>query len=615
MDMPGIISSDYTYYDDGRLENISSVDPSGGATQLFLHRQHYYDELGRFSGMHRAGDTFETGGTGYNITYAYNAFDNMESKNHTYSILGSTVSAYSTTWLNNRNQDPKIGQGGYDNAGNMKRYDNRIYTYNSVGKSVSMSDFNLSYAYDGDGFTVKEVRTSPPQQGVPANLLNYATYFVRSTVLGGKVVMELDGSGQRKWDYIYGAGGALLAEHNPTGQEMPGHKFGPRDIPAQPQGDYVPFIPAQPNRVLWRHMDPHGAMAWTTRTDGSLIRQNVQNSYTNYEIQETDLEGNIVDYRLITFGIALNQSVQLLSGLTFISPYLGNTFNPGAGCTIDGIEAPCSTAISFANSAAGAIQLGDILPTPTTFPRNTTSISWGALGDLLLSKLPSTGIVNADPITPPFASGFLPSQQVGNSRGDDYNRSFCGQFVDDLIWTAVDNSAYEAGRRLLLKARQYATNGGGRDQAGWESFKDHLTAGTQQGQVYQHILGHAGASLIGDNCILPGCLLYKFPGLPDGMRASTGTELSMLTLAQDHDQLAHPTARHTPAEAQAEIDDDNAGIWIADQLRGITNTQSKFTRNQFDNVRAQISDRICNNGGYLTERFLFRFPNKIRVKK
>jgi YD repeat-containing protein len=365
MDMPGVISSDYAYYDDGRLFEISSVAPSGGDTQISLNRQYYYDEMGRFSMLSRAPYSLLDGGPGYSISHAYNAFDNMKSQDHTYGpLISNTISSYSTTWLNNRNQDPKIGQGGYDKAGNLKRHDNRMYTYNSAGKPVSVSDLNLSYAYDGDGYKVKEVRTAPPQQGVPVNLLNYTTYFVRSTVLEGKVVMELNGSGQRKWDYIYGVGGGLLAEHNPTGQEMPGHRFGPRDIPAQPQGDFVPFIPAQPNKVLWYHMAPHDAMAWATRTGGALIRQNVENSYTTYEIQEKDLEGNIVDFRRAEFGFALGQSVQLLSSLTFISPYLGNPFDPGAGCSIDGVQNACGIAMLFANSeAAKSIQVTDLLIT------------------------------------------------------------------------------------------------------------------------------------------------------------------------------------------------------------------------------------------------------------
>jgi hypothetical protein len=363
IDMPGVISSDYTYYDDGRLKEISSVSPSGGATQISMDRKYEYDEMGRFSFLRRSPYGIEGGGLGYRINHSYNVFDNMEHQDHKYGVLiPDTLHEYSTTWLNNRNLDPEIGQDGYDKAGNLKRSDNRVYTYNSVGKPVSVSDLNLSYAYDGDSLKLKEVRTSPPQQGVPPNLLNYTTYFVRSAVLEGKIVMELDGAGQRKWDYIYGVGGGLLAEHNPTGQEMPGHKLGPRDIPAQPQGDFVPFIPAQPNKVLWYHMAPHDAMAWATRTDGSLIRHNVLNSYTTYEIQEKDLAGNIVDFKQAEFTFALGTSVQLLSGLSFISPYLGDAFNPGAGCNVDGVQTACGIAMLIANSdAARSIQVSDTL--------------------------------------------------------------------------------------------------------------------------------------------------------------------------------------------------------------------------------------------------------------
>jgi YD repeat-containing protein len=364
MDMPGVISSDYTYYEDGRFKEIASVNPAGGSTQISVNHRYGYDELGRIDNLARApyGSILE-GGPGYAIAHAYNAFDNMESQGHTNGpLIGNTIHTYSTSWLNNRNQDAKIGPNGYDRAGNMKRYDNRTYVYNSVGKPVSLSDLSLSYGYDGDGLKVKENRTSPPEPNVPANLLNYTTYFVRSTVLEGRIVMELDGGGQRKWDYIYGVGGGLVAEHNPTGQEMPGHKFGPRDIPAQPQEASLPHIPSQPNKVLWYHVDPRLAMAWTTRTDGSLIRKNVERLYTTNEIQEFDLAGNRVDYEYISFMHALNQSVQLLAGLSFVSPYLGNAFNPGAGCLVDGVQTACNTALFMVNSgAASQIQVSDTL--------------------------------------------------------------------------------------------------------------------------------------------------------------------------------------------------------------------------------------------------------------
>ncbi len=62
--------------------------------------------------------------------------------------------------------------------------------------------------HDGDGVGVKSVTTSQQNGGTPVTT---ATFYLRSTVLGGRTISEYDSAGTRQKAYVY-AGGELLAQ-------------------------------------------------------------------------------------------------------------------------------------------------------------------------------------------------------------------------------------------------------------------------------------------------------------------------------------------------------------------------------------------------------------------
>src|SRR3982751_1414865 len=86
----------------------------------------------------------------------------------------------------------------FDAAGHMIRMDNPLQQTGTNAYGLTMS-----YAYDGDGQQVRETKYSPnffPQTTY--------TYSVRSSVMDGEVITELNGSGQQQMNYVW-MGGSL----------------------------------------------------------------------------------------------------------------------------------------------------------------------------------------------------------------------------------------------------------------------------------------------------------------------------------------------------------------------------------------------------------------------
>lgn len=84
--------------------------------------------------------------------------------------------SYDVGFVNNRVQAGR----GYDAAGNFTDDGwGGSYSHDAAGRQASASWNNTQAMYDGDGLRVKKV-----EDGI-------TTYYIRSSVLGGQVVMEL----------------------------------------------------------------------------------------------------------------------------------------------------------------------------------------------------------------------------------------------------------------------------------------------------------------------------------------------------------------------------------------------------------------------------------------
>jgi hypothetical protein len=90
----------------------------------------------------------------------------------------------------------------YDASGNMTN-DGGQYTFDVTGQQVNATyppnwnGYTLQQTYNGDRLRVKKVDNGTP------------TYYLRSSVLGGRVVAEVDWQGTWQRGYVY-LGGQLL---------------------------------------------------------------------------------------------------------------------------------------------------------------------------------------------------------------------------------------------------------------------------------------------------------------------------------------------------------------------------------------------------------------------
>jgi RHS repeat-associated protein len=137
----------------------------------------------------------------YSHQYDYDQFGNMTYR-HGWGgeVQGGSAGQDSDkiyTYSNNKNQRDGFS---YDASGNLTNDQVQTYSYDAMGQqaTATTSGYFLSQGYDGDGLRLSKVENGA------------VTHYLRSTVLGGAVVAEIDGNGGWSRGYVY-AGSELLA--------------------------------------------------------------------------------------------------------------------------------------------------------------------------------------------------------------------------------------------------------------------------------------------------------------------------------------------------------------------------------------------------------------------
>jgi len=198
--IPGKISKSYSYHDDGALRFSSdSMDHR-------FDRAYGFDHAGRLksalSGAEARGEGTTTNRP-YNQTYGYDAFGHLSQRNvKTWWTGDATIS---NTYVNNRQQHINWQ---FDADGRLLN-GNDGYAYDAAGRNVYVETPSLTTAtmtYDGDGRQVKTVETWVDEN---FDTQSDSKYYVRSTVLGGQSLAEVDPWGQVSRTFIY-AGPAVL---------------------------------------------------------------------------------------------------------------------------------------------------------------------------------------------------------------------------------------------------------------------------------------------------------------------------------------------------------------------------------------------------------------------
>jgi hypothetical protein len=226
-----------------------------------------------------------------------------------------TMDSDSANYLNNR----RIESGwSYDEDGRNLAIGTRSNQYDAAGRQSQMNaqwvalghTFNMvrTYGYDGLGARISEGYPTPAQ------------FYLRSSVLGGAVVEELNASGQKTTGYVYNPAAEVLA--------------------IQTAGS--------PDLVTWKHVTAAGTGEYTVNSSNTTVGR-VQ-----------------LDPLAAAVSTSAPSTAPALAGLGEINPgtsganlasRFGDIFNTSEGCMVNGIEATCKLAMGLLNSEAGKADL------------------------------------------------------------------------------------------------------------------------------------------------------------------------------------------------------------------------------------------------------------------
>jgi YD repeat-containing protein len=212
----GTSGAEYEYYANGFLRYSHDLSNST------FDRLYSYDLMGRITeGLSGSeANSINTADGPYNHTYSYDVWGNLTGRtgrhwSHNVPSVTATYSSY-----NNRNLDPSWQ---YDAEGNITRQGTEYHDFDATGRQtrVCVASSQMTYSYDGDGLRVK--RTNPGWVG----------YEIRSSMMNGRIVLELNQQGQIWQRHIY-ANGVLLADQIQDGQ------------------------------ITWKHRSPNGISEWNS---------------------------------------------------------------------------------------------------------------------------------------------------------------------------------------------------------------------------------------------------------------------------------------------------------------------------------------------------------------
>jgi YD repeat-containing protein len=222
--------SDFDYYADGRVKYASDLFTDALSTRLH-DRAYSYDHAGRLQEAYSGAEAnqFETGiasgGEGaFRQSYTYDAFGNTKGRtgrlwsaddNDTEPFVAS---GRNTAWeydpdgrLVSRNETTQNGLTPYESLRDSYDAAGRLYQTTQTTTSMTGPRRNIPHTatvtetetYDGAGLVAVEATNGTD---FPST-----TYYLRSTVLGGKAVSEYNGSGVRQVTHVL-AGGAPIAD-------------------------------------------------------------------------------------------------------------------------------------------------------------------------------------------------------------------------------------------------------------------------------------------------------------------------------------------------------------------------------------------------------------------
>jgi YD repeat-containing protein len=292
--------SDFDYYDDGRVKYASDLFTDAQPFDNYkLHDRAYsYDHVGRLKEAYSGSEAnqFESGTASgvlgaFRQSYAYDVWDNKTSRTGRFwSAEDNDIESYDTRGRNTAWEYDPDGRliSRNEAAPNALPYEPLRQAYDAVGRlSVTTQKTSRSRAsrtgtttvfttqtakaeiYDGDGVGIKQVTTRQVNSNTPTTT---ATYYLRSAVLGGRIISEYDAQGARQQSHVFAGGkevahgaASLLWQHrNPVTGDM---------LETNAQGVVVTKAMVDPMGVAVGDSDPFSSPESGTGDTGGGISQ------------------------------------------------------------------------------------------------------------------------------------------------------------------------------------------------------------------------------------------------------------------------------------------------------------------------------------------------------
>jgi YD repeat-containing protein len=298
---PTAAQTTFSYFADGRIQYAhDSVDDR-------FDRAFVNDQLGTvkeaYSGSEArdfVNNTNSGTSTGpYRQSYQHDPFGNITRRDNRFWSATDTLLA---SFSNNRRADSNYH---YDADGNLTSDPDVSYGYDAAGNNVSLNNtvggMGYSTGFDADGQMIKKAQTQ-------SSTTTQITYYLHSTVLGGRVVTEIGGMGQS------------------LGQKQKGYVFAGSEVLATHEN----------NNVLWQHDNP------ITASQGYSTIQGVYIPKAEYDPIGIDVGFDDPYQNLLVDPTPPENRPGLLVGFSI----------PDGRCQLDGMAIDCGWAMQLLDSGA-----------------------------------------------------------------------------------------------------------------------------------------------------------------------------------------------------------------------------------------------------------------------
>jgi YD repeat-containing protein len=333
----------YGYQSDGTLFKVDRSYQGGPtSTEVNYNRLYQFDNLARMtsakSGKRARGETAEDCDVPFELNYTYDKFGNIVGRDAFNHATGARETTGSATYFNNRASiylydaegrnvaDTFPGAAG---TGPPDIWSFAKYQFNAAGllSYVNGVDYKQYLWQDGNGINAKmNIWVSNYDTGIFEDKVT--NYDLQSSVLG-EVIAKADKDGNRIESKVFGLGRELgkykRQKITPTGSQYQQFQLVER---SDPSGTYFASLGQAP--------------------DGSS-----KNEYAELTPEKVDVEG-AMNYACPPDNNPPPPPVDRYDGWRFSSG-----FGDSGGCTIDGVESSCATAMGMlANGSGIEVALG-----------------------------------------------------------------------------------------------------------------------------------------------------------------------------------------------------------------------------------------------------------------